>query len=519
MAFSEPLECRRLMAAVTGFTLVNADTDRDLFPLTDGARIDLAALPTRRLNVRANVSGRVRSVRFGLDGDAAYHTDNTPRYALGGNFARNYYPWTPQSGVHAMAATPYSALRARGAAGTGLAVRFTVVDPPQDVAYSGPLVITRGGVYSGNWESTDPEVAAVTIRTDEPVVIENAHVRGRGDLIETDVDHTHVAVRDTRGYALNPGVDGQSPGRFFDAAGFDSAELVNNYMEGTGGIKLIEYAGDGTAAESVRVVGNSALNIDGRMSDGNGGFLDFNKRKRLSDGVEEEGFEVRQFVQLRKVPNVPGVEIAWNQVVNEVGRSRVEDNINIYKSSGTPDSPIRIHDNYVQGAYTIKPWQGSYNDGTWEYNWRYSGGGILVGDGSSGTAYVHAYDNQVVSTSNYGVGIAAGHDMAFYRNRVVSSGLLPDGRSAWAQNVGVYIWDLYDTGPAGFYNNSARDNLVGWVNAFGDGRNDWWVPDAASFENNSPWPGTITPAVEMAEWAVWQRKLAATGRTVGPSRP
>src|SRR5687767_9686775 len=33
------------------------------------------------------------------------------------------------------------------------------------VVYSGPLVITRGGTYRGNWESLDPDVPAVTVRT------------------------------------------------------------------------------------------------------------------------------------------------------------------------------------------------------------------------------------------------------------------------------------------------------------------------------------------------------------------
>ena len=114
-----------------------------------------------------------------------------------------------------------------------------------------------------------------------------------------------------------------------------------------------------------------------------------------------------------------------------------------------------------------------------------------MGGGSSGTAYVEAYNNHVLSTTNYGVAIASGHDMVFHHNRVLSSGLLPDGRRVAAQNVGVYIWDLYAQGPAGFYNNTAHDNLVGWANQAGTGRNDWWVPDATSFENNAHWEGPL----------------------------
>ena len=52
-----------------------------------------------------------------------------------------------------------------------------------------PLVITHGGTYSGTWESDDRSVPAVVVKTSEPVIIENSVVRGRGDLIVSDVDH------------------------------------------------------------------------------------------------------------------------------------------------------------------------------------------------------------------------------------------------------------------------------------------------------------------------------------------
>ena len=72
-------------------------------------------------------------------------------------------------------------------------------------------------------------------------------------------------------------------------------------------------------------------------------------------------------------------------MINEPGKSRVEDNINIYLSSGTAAIPILIHDNYIQGAYTINPAQGSYSNKTYSYDWSYAGGGILLGDGGTTT--------------------------------------------------------------------------------------------------------------------------------------
>src|SRR5262249_8199285 len=198
------------------------------------------------------------------------------------------------------------------------------------------------------------------------------------------------------------------------------------------------------------------------------------------------------------------------------GNSAVEDNINIHLSGGTAASPLSIHDNYIQGGYTVQPWNSSYG---------YSGGGILLGDGSPAaaardgvgvSAYVSAFNNQVVSTTNYGIAIAAGHDIQFYNNRIVSSGLLPDGRVIAEQNVGAYIWDSYGAGSSYFYNNSGHDNLIGWVKADGS-RNDWWVPNASSWTNNVHWPGSITLATEAAEFTDWQNKLAAAGVVIGPT--
>jgi hypothetical protein len=391
------------------------------------------------------------------------------------------------------------------------------------LCYSGPVVITQGGIYSDDWESLDPNTPAVTIRTSEPVALLNCHVRGRSDLIKTAVSHAHLTVRDCYGYGLNPDVAGQAPGRFLDAEDFSSVDVENNYLEGTGGIYLLNYRGDAAAGDTVTVLANRAHNIDGRKSDGQGGWLDYNDRTRLSDGFFEQGYEERQFVQLDKVRRVPGMEVAWNEVINDPGASRVEDNINIYFSGGTPDSPLLIHDNYIQGAYTIQPWQDSYSDGAYSYDWSFSGGGILLGDGDTtnpalASSYVWAYDNQVVSTTNYGIAIAAGHDNQFFNNRIVSCGQLPDGGAIAAQNVGAYIWDEYGVGTGAFYNNGGHDNAIGWVETDGR-RNDWWVPDAAFWTNNVRLPGPITIDTEAAEYALWLIKLADAGVVVGPNDP
>ncbi len=127
--------------SVASLTLVNADSDADLGPLTSGAVLNLATLPTRNLNVRANASNAA-SVRFGLDGNASYRTESSAPFALAGDTAGNYNAWTPAVGSHSLSATPFSGTGATGTAGPALSVSFTVVDDasntPPSVALTSP---------------------------------------------------------------------------------------------------------------------------------------------------------------------------------------------------------------------------------------------------------------------------------------------------------------------------------------------------------------------------------------------
>jgi len=358
------------------------------------------------------------------------------------------------------------------------------------------LTITRGGTYSG-----DGEYENIAVNTAEPVVIENITVRGGGHLITSHYARANVTIRNVRGYGINPNVAGKCAGRFATLEGFANVVIENCLLEATAGIYLLDYAGDRTSANTIKIRRNRATNIDGRRSDGKGGYL----------AGGEQGTELVQFAQLDKVRNVPDVEIAWNEVINGPGKSRVEDVISIYLSSGTKASPIKIHDNFIRGAYPLDPATETF-----------AGGGIMLGDGvakdgpAGDPAFVEAFDNQVLDTVNYGIAISAGHDCAFYRNRIVSAGVLADGRTKIAaQNVGAYIWDAHKSGTDRFYNNASHDNVIGWKDKTGV-RNDWWRPHATSWENNENWLKPINLELYEAEWTRWQEKLKTNGISIGP---
>ncbi|HEX7900037.1 MAG TPA: DUF5060 domain-containing protein [Planctomycetota bacterium] len=146
--------------AVASLTLVNADTDTDIGPLTPGQTLNLATLPN--LSVRANTSGA--SVRFGYDANPSYRVESAAPFAIEGDTAGNYNPWTPSTGGHTITATAYSGAGATGSAGTPLSVSFTVVDDasnaPPAVAITSPgngATFAAGATITITATASDPD--------------------------------------------------------------------------------------------------------------------------------------------------------------------------------------------------------------------------------------------------------------------------------------------------------------------------------------------------------------------------
>ncbi len=114
---------------VASFTLINADTDKGIQSIADGAIIDLNKLPTHQLNIRANTNpGKVGSVVFILDGKKV-RTENGAPYALAGDFpSGDYHAWALPLGNHTLTAIPYSNYNGKGTEGVSLTIHFTVVN-------------------------------------------------------------------------------------------------------------------------------------------------------------------------------------------------------------------------------------------------------------------------------------------------------------------------------------------------------------------------------------------------------
>jgi hypothetical protein len=116
-------------STVSSLTLINADSDQDVRELKDGDTINLAALSTLNLNIRANTNpATVGSVVFSLSGAATSNsTENIAPHALfADNNKGDYYPWIPANGSYTLTATPHSGSKGSGTKGTPLTIHFTV---------------------------------------------------------------------------------------------------------------------------------------------------------------------------------------------------------------------------------------------------------------------------------------------------------------------------------------------------------------------------------------------------------
>jgi len=151
----------------------------------------------------------------------------------------------------------------------------------------------------------------------------------------------------------------------------------------------------------------------------------------------------RNFVQFDKVTGAGNV-VAGNSGTNRLGGSDAEDFVSVYKSSGTPGSPLRIVGNSFRNG-------GPSN----------SGSGIMVGD--EGGTHILVQGNSLTNPGQAGIGVPGGSNIRVLGNIVFSAA------QPWS-NVGIYVWNQTG-GPCGSI--EVRDNRVEWYSANGSANAAW----------------------------------------------
>jgi hypothetical protein len=371
------------------------------------------------------------------------------------------------------------------------------------IHYNSPLVVDanylkkHGSVITGNYQGTSTSAAITITNAPSPVTISSSNLTGPGDLIY--IVNSNVTVTSTTGSGTNPNISGTPKGMFVHAINPSNLSVTKcNVSNVSFGVSVTGYSGNFTTGQTISILDNVFTNIDGRPSNGSGGYV-------TTGSFNAHG------IQLNNINALAGMEIGWNQIVNTPFQSQSAEIIETIDVSGTASSPLLIHDNYVQGAYPADPAVDAY-----------SGGGIMINGSKTDTttttsAFTNVYNNQIVSTSNMGVAIAAGHNNNVYSNRVVSSGYVSTGTKsliAFSSAIGMYNWNYYVQPSTVFFSNLIQNNVVGLIrksSSDASERADVWLPGQTTNNNTSFQPNTtVSPSLtnEATEYQNWLVKLA-----------
>lgn len=358
--------------------------------------------------------------------------------------------------------------------------------PPPPITWQGQKVITAGGTYTGNWETTTSSpsygsvASAVIINTSEPVTLLNCQLRNMVQGNQSPLIFCNGTLDLTLEGCTFYGP--QSPAcRVLDVDRWTGFTMRNCTIEQTSGFSFsYPLNPDGSGCSRFLVTRNKW----------------HNNQKLVASVDDTHG----QALQLRSAQVPAGSELSWNQVINEPGLSWQEDVFSLITVAN-----LKVHDNYIQHQSTPP-------------------GTLLSSQGpittEQGCRDLEIYGNHMVDTP-CGIGMYSGINCIAHDNRLISDGYSADlgvRLQAVPQNPGA-------GSGAGMYistdsqNCHMHANVSGFVNSRGD-KFDWALdgaPEGAAAEGakNTTLPSPITRQMELDEWARWQAKLAAAGITVG----
>jgi hypothetical protein len=114
---------------VTALILIDVAKNQEVMEITEGMVIDKSVLGLTTMNIKANISGSVGSVKFGLNTNANFRTENVAPYAMCGDTNAIYAACNELiAGQHIVTATAYNMTGAGGSAGLAKTIRFTITN-------------------------------------------------------------------------------------------------------------------------------------------------------------------------------------------------------------------------------------------------------------------------------------------------------------------------------------------------------------------------------------------------------
>jgi len=292
----------------------------------------------------------------------------------------------------AISFTPASAGNLTGA----LAVESDDGNSPAQVNLSG----------AGNTVDTPlTDSGPIVISGKQDVVISGLRITNPdGHCIEVKNGSTNISIKNSE--------IGPCGKKGIDIVGSSNIVIQNNYIHDIWNEAVMSYQSNDIAVDS-NVIEDAEAGYEmwttkiGNLSFTNNYVKNVSRREGNGNGGN-----------IAMVAFVRGPVLIDNNIgINVPGESAPEDLINIFKSSGTPDNPLRITNNKFRGGGPSV-----------------SGGGIILGD--QGGSYQIAENNILVSPGGYGLGIVGGRNNTLRNNKVYSPA---DVERPFA-GVGIQVW-------------------------------------------------------------------------------
>ncbi|WP_422858035.1 choice-of-anchor D domain-containing protein [Flagellimonas sp. S174] len=123
---------------VTGFTLVNANTNEPIGPLADGDVIDLADFPLdAEFSIIADTGDvEIGSVVFDFNGEEGFRTESFVPYALGSDINGDFVAVDFPLGINDLTATPFTESAGNGDSGLSNSINFEVIRTLQPITFA-----------------------------------------------------------------------------------------------------------------------------------------------------------------------------------------------------------------------------------------------------------------------------------------------------------------------------------------------------------------------------------------------
>ncbi len=253
---------------ILGFSLVDAENDEIIQPLTEGLVVDIATLPTSSLSIVAVATDDTGSVFLELSGELSFNrTESIVPYALFGDSSSNFSGNDFSVGDYTITATAYSGSNGSGDIGTPLTVNFSVVDNPSSVNEITALILVDA--------DTNADIIALTdgIFLDlDSLPTTNLNVRAEASsdvesvLLQISGDLTNTRTENVEPYALFGDSSGNYSGRIFSEGSYSLSAIpyTEDNLNGTKGTPLslsFSLNNSLSTAAFAREVSDNALKI------------------------------------------------------------------------------------------------------------------------------------------------------------------------------------------------------------------------------------------------------------------